>query len=86
MAEKGRTFPQIKWANIKYLPFVIASQEVQRKLVNLSLELHNFFDKTVRCIIETIIYKLYFYSYQEVKIIDPDFPLTQEAYDNYQIV
>ena len=32
-----------------------------------------------------IVYKIYNLNHQEVKIIDPDFPLTQEAYDNYQI-
>jgi len=85
VAEKGRTFPQIKWANIKYLPFVVASQEVQRTLVKLSVKLHDFYDQEVRSKIENIIYKLYFYSYEEIKIIDPEFPLTKEEYDNYHI-
>ena len=35
--------------------------------------------------IDIMVYKLYKLSYQEVKIIDPEFPLTQEEYENYQI-
>jgi len=35
--------------------------------------------------IDVLVYKLYELSYEEVLVVDPEFPLTQEAYDNYQI-
>lgn len=36
-------------------------------------------------LLNIVIYKLYNLTYPEIKIIDPEFPLTQEEYDNYQI-
>lgn len=35
--------------------------------------------------IDIMVYNLYGLSHKEVKTIDPNFPLTQEEYDNYQI-
>lgn len=36
--------------------------------------------------IDVLVYKLYELSYEEVLVVDQEFPLSQEAYDNYQIV
>jgi len=36
-------------------------------------------------LLNTIVYKLYNLTYQEVKIIDPEFKLTQEEYENFVI-
>lgn len=35
--------------------------------------------------IDVMVYTLYNLNYQEVKIIEPEFPITQEKYDNYKI-
>ena len=35
--------------------------------------------------IDIIVYKFYELTYSEVKIIDPEFTLSEEEYDNYQI-
>lgn len=35
--------------------------------------------------IDVLVYKLYKLTYAEVLVVDQEFPLTQEAYDNYQI-
>lgn len=35
--------------------------------------------------IDIVFYKAYNLTYQEVKIIDPEFNLTQEEYENYKI-
>jgi len=35
--------------------------------------------------IDIMVYKLYKLTFEEVKIIDPTFPLTQEEYDNYEV-
>ena len=35
--------------------------------------------------VDAIVYKLYDLTYSEVKIIDPEFTLSEEEYDNYQI-
>ena len=36
-------------------------------------------------LIDTIVYKLYELTYEEVKLIDPEFSLSQEEYDNFEI-
>ncbi|MCK9290388.1 MAG: hypothetical protein WCR58_11915 [Bacteroidales bacterium] len=35
--------------------------------------------------IDNLVYRLYELSYEEVKVIDPDFPLSEEAYKSIKL-
>jgi hypothetical protein len=42
-------------------------------------------DQLIKKAIDNLVYKLYQLRYNEVKIIDPDFPLTEEEYEAIKI-
>ena len=55
------------------------------KQVDLIIESPNNAESNIE-ILDILIYKDFHLKYKEVKIIDPEFPLSQEVYDNYKIV
>jgi hypothetical protein len=88
--EDRKTFPHITQGKIKDLPIYITNEKNQKrfaKIVKNILELKSQ-NKTTTALeqeIDNLVYKLYELTYEEVKIIDPAFPLSEEAYNNIQI-
>ncbi|MDQ2100721.1 MAG: TaqI-like C-terminal specificity domain-containing protein [Tychonema bourrellyi B0820] len=88
--EAGRVFPQVKIEKLRPLPIIISNKKIQDKLVSLvSLYLANKqSNKDSLEIIEQIdnlVYKLYELTYEEVKIIDPEFALIEQEYDAIKV-
>ncbi len=74
----------------KELPIAIASEKQQRPFITLvekilSLKKQNQDTTSIEKEIDVLIYKLYELTYDEVKIIDPAFTLTEKEYENLKI-
>jgi hypothetical protein len=84
--------PQIRLNDLKKMPIKIASNDCQQsieKLVDQILTAKKSNPKAdtseLEKEIDNLVYKLYQLRYNEVKIIDPDFPLTEEEYEAIKI-
>ena len=87
MITNADVFPYIKGIHLKRLPIKLNNSRIINeisKLVDEIIEDESNSEKNIS-LIDNLIYKLYNLTHQEVKIIDPNFSLTQEEYDNYQI-
>ena len=85
-AEQGKVFAQIKIELLKLLP--IKNCSAQNTVIDIVNKIQNNTENDINShIVELnhLIYKLYNLTYKEVLIIDPEFSLTQEAYDSYKI-
>ncbi|MGZ0014822.1 Eco57I restriction-modification methylase domain-containing protein [Yeosuana sp. AK3] len=90
-ATKG-AFPKILVDDIKKFPVPILSNIIIQKIDKLVRNLETMF-RTNNLInlsdlentLDIIIYKIYFLTYDEVIIIEPEFSLTRHEYDNYSI-
>ncbi|MCA9735617.1 hypothetical protein KC799_26000, partial [candidate division KSB1 bacterium] len=74
----------------KKIPIKTASSDKQNvftKIVNqlLQPEISEKEFKKLKSKIDFLVYKLYQLNYDEVLVIDPAFPLSKEAYENYEI-
>lgn len=80
------TNTNITTSEINEIPIPNYNLEIE-KLVNeiLTLREKGYETKELENRIDIIVYNLYKLTYQEVKIIDPEFTLTQEEYENYKI-
>ncbi|WP_246062618.1 Eco57I restriction-modification methylase domain-containing protein [Mesohalobacter halotolerans] len=82
--EEGRAMAQIDIEVIEKIPIPYVNDSIQIKISNLINQITDNIE-AINEEFELIIYKLYNLTYQEVLIIDPEFSLTQEEYDNYKI-
>ncbi|MGS0526992.1 Eco57I restriction-modification methylase domain-containing protein [Zobellia nedashkovskayae] len=85
-----KIFPQFKINELRIFPIIIPSDSLQQKveaLVNSVLKnyLKNVDTKKEEDLIDILIYRIYKLTYEEIKIIEPEFNLTKEEYNNYQI-
>jgi adenine-specific DNA-methyltransferase len=85
VSEAGRVFPQVKIGQVKKLPFVLPEKTLEKyiasrvkKLLAVAAETPN---KTFMTEIDIAIYKLYKLTFEEVKVIDPEFILTEKEYE-----
>lgn len=88
--EDRSTFPHLTQGKIKDLPILIVNSEYQDKIGNIVTEILSLKSKdketsNLEKKIDRLIYKLYELSYNEVKVIEPDFALTQEEYEAIEI-
>jgi hypothetical protein len=91
-SQGGDIFPQVRISSVENLPIKLAdskTQETIETLVNQILakksEDNSADTSELEKEIDKIVYKLYQLRYNEVKIIDPDFPLTEEEYEAIKI-
>lgn len=85
-----KIFPQFKINELRIFPIIIPDDSIQENinsLVNVVLEnnIKNHDTEKEENLIDTIVYLLYNLKYKQVKTIDPEFNLTQEEYNNYQL-
>jgi adenine-specific DNA-methyltransferase len=85
VSEAGRVFPQVKIGQVKKLPFVLPEKTLEKyiasrvkKLLAVAAETPN---KTFMTEIDIAIYKLYKLTFEEVKVIDPEFSLSKKEYE-----
>jgi hypothetical protein len=86
-ASKG-AFPKILIEDIKQFPIpdlTKSQKQIIDKNVRSILSSKGRNAEDIEAELNVIIFKLYRLTLEEVKIIDPEFNLTQEEYDNYQI-
>ena len=74
----------------KALPIKIASKERQNKIIifvdQIITKKSQGMDTTdLEQQIDNLVFRLYELTYEEVKIIDPEFPLSKEEYENIQL-
>ena len=72
---------------LKNIPIPIAQIEDQLKVIEivdkiLELKQSNTSTHLLECQLDHLIYKLYKLRYDEVKMIDPEFELSESEYDN----
>ena len=94
VGERGRAFAQVKGINLVKLPIPISNLSLNELLVNIvdkviSLKQKDSNIKTVQLEenINRLLYKYYNFSYEEVKIIDPEINkiISKEDYDNFKV-
>jgi hypothetical protein len=91
--EGGRVFPQVKLEKLKSLPIRLISMEAQKpfldfykKIEKLKLKNENADITELENEINIVVYKTYALTYDEVKVIDPEFSLSKKEYDGIKIV
>lgn len=71
---------------LKSIPIKFCNSKLYARILNIGKELRaDNKNENLENELNILISKIYSLSFLEVKIIDPDFPLSQEEYDNYQI-
>lgn len=85
--ETGRVFPQVKLEKLKPLPIKIISIEKQKPFIEICKKIENVIltnDKAdiseLEIDLNSRVYKLYEITYCEVKVIDPEFPISESEY------
>jgi hypothetical protein len=86
VSEAGRVFPQVKIGQLKKLPFVFPASNLERfvvKRVKILLK-QNAATPDLNALneIDIAIYRLYELSYDEVKVVAPEFSLSQAEYES----
>lgn len=89
-AEEGKVFAQVKIELLKLLP--IKKTNNQQKIIdlvdvlihNIKIEDSNVNDNIISQI-DIMVYKLYELTYDEVLVVEPDFALSKQEYDNFKI-
>jgi CRISPR/Cas system-associated endonuclease/helicase Cas3 len=85
-----KIFPQFKINELRIFPIVKSSTKSQITIENiinqiLSLKSEGKDTTALEQQIDNLVYKLYELTYQEVKIIDPEFKLTESEYEEIKI-
>jgi hypothetical protein len=93
--EDGRVFPQVKIERLRKLPFILPQTTDLKKIDDLVIKILNcnsddsLISSTdsddFRFKIDIIVYKLYELTYDEVLVVEPEFGLTEQEYENYNI-
>jgi len=89
----GKTlFPKIKKSQLAEIPIKICSSINQKKFIYRFQEIKKLRLKNPavdinreRKQVDVLVYKLYELTYPEVKIVDPEFWLSEEEYNNYKV-
>jgi adenine-specific DNA-methyltransferase len=85
VSEAGRVFPQVKIGQVKKLPFVLPEKNLEKYIASrvkkLLVEASETPNKKFMTDIDIAIYKLYKLTFEEVKVIDPEFVLTEKEYE-----
>ena len=80
---------QITIPALENLPIRLDNKELCNKITKLVNErlscVNTQVSKDLEFQIDILIFKLYNLTHEEVKLIDPTFPLSQDEYDNYKI-
>ncbi len=84
--ELGRVFPQIKLEKLRKLPIKIIYPEQQKPFIQLvdqilSLKKAGKDTQKLEDQIDLMVYKLYGLTYDEVKIVDPEFCMSKKEYE-----
>lgn len=82
--EEGEALAQVKKAHLVQIPIPSVNNKILDKLVNKVLyekQMHNDCG-TLLINIDTLVYHLYRLTYEEVLIVDPNTPITEEEYNN----
>ena len=86
--ETGRVFPQVKLEKLRPLPIKIISKGMQKQFIDISKKIESRLTKDGEADIRELInelnykvFKLYKLTYDEVKVIDPEFSLSKSEYD-----
>ena len=86
--EGGRVFPQVKLEKLKPLPIKIISMEAQKPFIEFCKKIEKLKSKNENADITEFekeinirVYKLYELTYDEVKVIDPEFSLNKKEYE-----
>jgi hypothetical protein len=90
--EDVRIFPEVKPIQLFKLPIVVPQRQIQIVLENIvnkiitakKGDLHADTSDLEKAI-DRLVYKLYQLTYHEVKIIDPEFELTEQEYTAIKI-
>ena len=82
--EEGEALAQVKKAHLVQIPISTINNKIIDKLVNKVLyEKKMRIDcSTLLINIDTLVYHLYGLTYDEVLIVDPNTPITEEEYNN----
>jgi hypothetical protein len=88
--EKGEALAEVKKQNVEKLLIKIADNKAQSVFIKnvdkiLSLKSEGKDNTALEQQIDNLVYKLYELTYQEVKIIDPEFKLTESEYEEIKI-
>lgn len=88
--EKGEVLAEVKKQNVEKLLIKIANNKTQLIFIQRVDEILTFKSQgkdttALEQQIDNMVYKLYQLTYQEVKIIDPEFALTEKEYANIKI-
>lgn len=80
-SDSKETFPKIKKRPLEALPIVEASCNTQQRIASIVDSIINSKNKKYESEIDTIVYRLYNLTYDEVLIVDPETPITREEYE-----
>ncbi|MEO6455649.1 MAG: hypothetical protein ABIN97_16330 [Ginsengibacter sp.] len=85
----GKYIRQTTLSELRKLPIPVVNHKQQQPFIEraekiLSLKKKNQHSTTLEKEIDVLVYKLYELSYEEVKIIDKDFWLLENEYNNYK--
>ena len=86
--EGGRVFPQVKLEKLKPLPIRLISIERQKPFIEICHQIEKnkskHYDTDVSDLegdMNNLVYHLYLLTYEEVKVIDPEFSLSKKEYE-----
>ena len=87
-SDNRKTFPKIKGTYLEKIPLVIASDEIKLIIINLVDQIitnKRISNPTIdlEAEIDLIVFKLYELTFSEVKIIDLDFSLNEDEYNEF---
>jgi hypothetical protein len=92
-AEEGKVFAQIKIALLKLLPIREANKNTQKIIVDLVKKInlikgknHSTDTSVIERKIDNLVFRLYNLTYDEVKIIEPNFPLSKVEYEEIELI
>jgi hypothetical protein len=88
--EKGEVLAEVKKQNVEKLLIKIANNKTQFIFIQrvdeiIALKSQGKDTTALEQQIDNMVYKLYELTYEEVKIIDPEFPLTEQEYADIKI-
>ncbi len=90
MLTNKQAFPQILMTDLELLPLKNVSILEQKPIVDrvrkyLAIEHRIGTTATLEKEIDILVYKLYELTYDEVKVVEPDFSLSEEEYNNFKM-
>ncbi|NUM81476.1 Eco57I restriction-modification methylase domain-containing protein [bacterium] len=91
-SQGGNIFPQVRISSVENLPIKIVAKTIQGKIVGIveriltAKQTNPQADTTkLEREIDVMVYKLYELTYDEVKIVDPEFWLSRAEYEKFEI-